>query len=205
MISVKEKVIITIGRQYASGGREIGKKLSERLGIKYYDKEMLTKAAKDSGISEEIFDTFDEKKTTSLLYTLSMGGYGLTSDDAKPLALKVYLAQFDAIKNIAKEGSAVIVGRCADYILKDNANLFSIFVSADKEDRTERTVKEFSITHSKAKSIINKYDKARESYYNYHTDNKWGEASTYDLCINTSKISIDDAVDLICDYIEKRK
>lgn len=194
--------IITIGRQYGSGGREVGIRLAQKLNAEFYDKELLTQAAQDSGISCKIFENFDEKKANSLMYSLSMGNYSFTGDTSKPLALRVYLAQFDSIKKIAKsENNAVIVGRCSDYILKDCKNLVSIFITADSNDRIETIAEREKLTPAQAKSVMTKMDKNRESYYNYHTEYKWGVADTYDLCINTSKSGIDGAVDLILNYI----
>ena len=197
-----EKKIITIGRQFGSGGKQIGEALAEKMNIPFYDKELLKEAAKNSGICEEIFDSFDEKPTNSFLYSLVMDPYslGFGSSTELPLNHKVFLAAFDTIKNLAeKDGSCVFVGRCADYALRDLDNVVNIFLYADMDDRTARIAKKYNISESKAKDMIKKEDKARASYYNYYTSKRWGEMKGYDICINTSKYGIDKTIDLLYD------
>ena len=197
--------VYTIGREFGSMGLVIGQKLAERLGIKYYDKELLQRAAKESGFCEEIFENHDERPSNSFLYSLVMdtysaGNYGATPFLDMPLNHKVFLAQFDTIKNIAEKESCVIVGRCADYALSNNPDVINVFVRADLEDRIKIVSKRLDITENKAKDLILKNDKQRASYYNYYTSKRWGDAASYDLTINTSKIAVDDAVDLILDF-----
>ena len=197
--------IYTIGREFGSMGKLVGEKLAERLGIKCYDKELLQKAAKESGFCEEIFVNHDEKPTNSFLYSLVMdtyssGSYSTAPFLDMPLNHKVFLAQFDTIKKIAENESCVIVGRCADYALANHPDVINVFVRADLEDRVKIISKRLDLTENKAKDMIIKNDKQRASYYNYYTSKKWGETSSYDLTINTSKISVDDAVDLILDF-----
>lgn len=197
--------VYTIGREFGSMGLHVGKKLAERLGIKYYDKELLQQAAKDSGFCEEIFENHDEKPTSSFLYSLVMdtysaGNYVATPFLDMPLNHKIFLAQFDTIKKIAENESCVIVGRCADYALANHPDVLNIFVRADLEDRIKIISKRMDLTENKAKDLILKNDKQRASYYNYYTSKKWGDTSSYDLMINTSKISVDNAVDLILDF-----
>lgn len=192
--------IITIGRQFGSGGKEIGKTLSEKLGIPFFDKELLKHAAKESGICEEIFDSFDEKPTNSLLYTLVMDPYslGFGTTGELPLNHKVFLAAFDTIKNLASEhGSCIFVGRCADYALKDLHNVINVFIYANLEDRVKRISEKYNLSEAKAKDLIRKEDKSRASYYNYYTSKRWGDMKGYDLCINTSLFGIDKSVDLL--------
>lgn len=198
------KKIITIGRQFGSGGKQIGAALAEKMNIPFYDKELLKEAAKDSGICEEIFDSFDEKPTNSFLYSLVMDPYslGFGSSTELPLNHKVFLAAFDTIKNLAeKDGSCVFVGRCADYALRDLDNVVNVFIYADMDDRAARIAKKFNISESKAKDMIKKEDKARASYYNYYTSKRWGEMKGYDICINTSKYGIDKTIDLLYDIV----
>ena len=202
---MEDKVIITIGRQFGSGGKEIGAKLAEKLGIKCYDNELLAMAAKESGLCEEIFEIHDEKPTNSFLYSLvmdtySVGNYAVAPFLDMPLNHKVFLAQFDTIKNIAENESCVIVGRCADYALANNPDVINVFLRADLDDRIKIISKRMDMTENKAKDLILKTDKQRASYYNYYTSKKWGDTASYDLCINTSKISVDNAVDLILDF-----
>ena len=197
--------VYTIGREFGSMGLLVGQKLAERLGIKYYDKELLQQAAKDSGFCEEIFENHDEKPSNSFLYSLVMdtysaGNYAAAPFLDMPLNHKVFLAQFDTIKNIAEKESCVIVGRCADYALANNPDVINVFVRADLEDRIKIISKRLDLTENKAKDMILKNDKQRASYYNYYTSKKWGDTSSYDLTINTSKISVDNAVDLILDF-----
>ena len=205
----KTNTIITIGRQYGSAGREIGNIVADRLGIKLYDKEMLARAAKDSGICEEIFETHDEKPTNSFLYSLvmdtySMGYSGNTYTDM-PINHKVFLAQFDAIKNIADEGPCILVGRCADYALENYDNMVSVFIHADMESRIKRIAGKYDLTDAKAKDRIVKTDKKRASYYNYYTNKKWGDAASYELCLDSSKLGIEGTADAIISYINFRE
>ena len=202
------KTVITIGRQIGSGGREIGEKLAERFGIKCYDKELLTKAAKDSGLCEEVFENHDERPTSSFLYNLVMDtysfGYTNTTYVDMPVSHKVFLAQFDTIQKIASEGPCVIVGRCADYALQDFDNVLNLFIYAKLDDRVERIMKRFDDISSpeKAKEMIRKKDKQRKSYYDYYSSKRWGHVDTYDLAIDSSVLGIDGTVNLISQYIE---
>ena len=191
------KYVITIGREYGSGGRFIGKLLAEKLGIPFYDNELLIKAAEESGLSESVFKNYDEKRDGVFTSGLGIYSYDLT------LGQKVFLAQFDSIKKIAAEESCVIVGRCADYVLKDHPNLISIFITAPMSDKIKRAVDYYGVNPNKAQSIIHKTDKKRKSYYNFYTDKDWGKASNYDLCIN-SKIGVDECVDAIISYVKAR-
>lgn len=200
--------VITIGRQYGSGGREIGEKLATHYNIKFYDKDLLKRAARESGICPELFENNDEKPTSSFLYNLITDTYsfGYSSPYVEmPLSHKVFLAQFDTIKKIAQEGPCVIVGRCADYALSDFENCLSIFIYAPIEDRMERVSTKFPDVNdpSKIKDIIIKTDKSRANYYNYYSSKKWGRADSYDLCVNSSKLGIDGTADFISYFIDK--
>lgn len=189
--------IITIGRQFGSGGREIGKKLSAKLGIPYYDKEILTEASKKSGYSEKLFEKHDEKPTSSFLYALAMGVNSMGQAYQKPLLLEMYLAQFDAIRKLADEGPGIFIGRCSDYILNDRDDVFNVFIHADMKTRIERVCESNDVSAKAAEIMCLKGDKDRASYYDYYSDNKWGDGRHYDLCINTSKVPIDKAVEII--------
>lgn len=202
---MKTNTIITIGRQYGSAGREIGYKIAEDFGIKLYDKEMLARAAKESGICEEIFETHDEKPTNSFLYSLvmdtySMGYAGNTYNDM-PINHKVFLAQFDTIKKIADEGPCILVGRCADYALENYDNMVSVFIHADMDARISRISRIYDLPANKAKDRIIKADKKRASYYNYYTNKRWGDADSYELCLNSSKLGIEGTAKAIEQYI----
>ena len=206
---MKTNTIITIGREYGSAGREIGYKVADELGIKLYDKEMLARAAKESGICEEIFQSHDEKPTNSFLYSLvmdtySMGYSGNTYTDM-PINHKVFLAQFDAIKKIADEGPCILVGRCADYALESYPNVVSVFIHADLQSRIRRIARLYDLTDAKAKDVIVKTDKKRASYYNYYTNKKWSDAESYELCLTSSELGIEGTAQAIIDYVNLKE
>ena len=207
MIMSKTNMIITIGRQFGSGGREIGIKLAKDLEIGFYDKEMLERASKDSGICKELFETHDEKPTSSFLYSLVMDtysmGYSSSTYTDMPLNHKVFLAQFEAIKKIAEEGPCVLVGRCADYALESYDNVLNVFIHADLESRIRRVARDTDSTDAKAKDLIIKQDKKRASYYNYYTNKKWGDVESYDLSLNSAKLGIDGTVEAIKDVLAR--
>ena len=199
--------IYTIGREFGSGGKQVGEKLAERLGIKLYDKELLQQAAKDSGFCEEIFENHDEKPTNSFLYSLVMDTYSVSGYSAAPfldmpLNHKVFLAQFETIKKIAEQESCVIVGRCADYALAENPDCINVFIHADMDFRIRNICKKLDVTDNKARDIINKTDKQRASYYNYYTSKTWGDAKSYNLSLDAGKIGIDNCVEMILKYRE---
>ena len=199
--------IYTIGREFGSGGREVGEKLAAKLGIKLYDKELLQQAAKDSGFCEEIFENHDEKPTNSFLYSLvmdtySVSGYSVAPFLDMPLNHKVFLAQFETIKKIAEKESCVIVGRCADYALSDNPNCINVFIHADLDVRIKNVSRNLNITENKARDIINKTDKQRASYYNYYTSKKWGDSKSYNLSLDAGKLGTDNCVEMILKFRE---
>lgn len=198
--------IITIGRQFGSAGREIGEKVAEYFGIKYYDKELLTRAAKESGFCQEMLENHDERPTNSFLYNLVMDtysfGYNASHFVDMPISHKVFLAQFDTIKKIAHEEPCVIVGRCADYALSDLKNCVHIFIYANEDAKIKRVMERYSLDAGKAKDMCIKKDKQRQSYYNYYSSKKWGRADSYDLCINSSVLGEEGTVKLIIQYVE---
>ena len=203
-----ERTVITIGREFGSGGHEIGSKLAERLGIKCYDTELLELAAKQRGLCEELFASQDEKPTNSFLYSLVMDTYSLGYTNSyvdMPINHKVFLAQFDAIKKLAEKESCVIVGRCADYALEDDPFAVSVFIKAGMDDRIKRIKRIYELNDSKAADLIQKTDKRRASYYNYYSSKKWGEAKSYDLCIDSGVVGIDGAIDMILKFIELKE
>lgn len=201
------KTIITIGRQFGTGGHQIGTELAKELGIPFYDKELLEKAAKDSGLCKDLFESQDERPTGSFLFSLVMDTYstnryptGLYSD--MPLNQKIFLAQFDAIKSIAENGPCVMIGRCADYALEFNPNCLSVFLRSDIKHRIRRVAQLYDLPDAKAKDKIIKADKARASYYNYYTNKKWGDIESYNLSIDTGLYGINGTIDLIKKAIE---
>ena len=204
----KTNMVITIGRQYGSGGREVGRRLASRLEIPYYDKEILSEASKDSGICEELFEDHDEKPTRSFLYSLVTGvqthGNPSTMYMDMPLNHRIFLAQFDTIRRLAGNGPCVVVGRCADYVLRDEKNVVNVFLKADMEHRVERAI-ERGAEPSRAQDIVKRRDKERASYYNYYATTTWGDVNNYDLCLDTGKVGYDGAVDMIIAYVALRE
>lgn len=197
--------IITIGREYGSGGRVIGQEVAKYFGIKCYDKELLEHAANDSGICKELFENHDEKPTNSFLYSLVMDtysfGYSSSGFTDMPLNHKVFLAQFEAIKKLAGEGPCVMVGRCADYALADNPDCFSVFIHADMEARIRRICGKYAKTPKEAKEMISKTDKGRASYYNYYTNKRWGYAESYNLCLDSSRLGEEGTIKMIVNAV----
>lgn len=198
--------IITISRSFGSQGHEIGESIANKLNIKYYDKDLLKRASKESGLCPEVFENHDERPTSSFLYNLVMDtysfGYSSNTYVDMPIGHKVFLAQFDAIKKIADEGPCVIVGRCADYALQDYDNCINIFITADMKSRINHVMSQFSLTEDKAKDMITKNDKQRANYYNFYSNKKWGRAETYDLCVNSSKLGIEGTADYIINFVK---
>ena len=203
-----DKYVITIGREYGSAGRQIGMQLADEFGIKCYDKELLARAAQDSGMAEELFHNHDEKPTNSFLYSLVMDtysmGYSTSSFVDIPLNQKVFMAQYDSIKKLAQEENCIIVGRCADYALKDDPGLISIFIKANMNAKIKRIMRIYDYTESKARDTFIKTDKKRASYYNFYSNKKWADSRSYDLCIDSSELGIDNTVKFLKSYIETR-
>ncbi|MBQ2944611.1 MAG: cytidylate kinase-like family protein [Ruminococcus sp.] len=203
---MERKYIITIARQFGSGGREIGKALADSLGIPCYDKELISLAAKESGMDAEVFNNVDERATNSLLYSLSMGlysfGNSFSSNSDLPVNDRLYILQHQIIKKLADEGPCVIVGRCADYVLKDRDDTLSVFIHADMEYRKKRAIEIHGVAKNRAEQIVNKTDKVRANYYSFYSGQKWGYAQNYDLCLDSSKLSTDKIVKIIKAYME---
>ena len=197
--------IITIGRQFGSAGRHIGEELAGKLGIPFYNEELITKAAQKSGMAQHVLTEADETATNSLLYTLAMGSSfwggnaGVAFD--MPLNDKLFVTQSDIIKEEAEKGPAVFIGRCADYVLREHPNTIKLFIYAPLEFRMQHIAELKGITPEKAKDLIIKTDKRRANYYSYYTGDKWGKAEKYDLVISTERIGVDGAAKLIEDYI----
>lgn len=203
----EKKIIINIGRQLGSGGREIARLLANDLGYKFYDKELLNLAAKESGFSEKVFEKNDEQKgfLRSLLcmHAPHIGDNSFYKSDFSQESL--FLFQSDAIKKAATDGACVFVGRCADYVLREYDNVINIFITADMKQRIERVIKIHNCDDVMACKIINSQENERASYYNYYTGQKWGYAENYDLCINSSILGIEGTVTFIRDFIKSRQ
>lgn len=200
--------IITVGRQFGSAGREIAEKVADHYGIKCYDKDLIARVAQESGFCQEMVQQHDERPTNSFLYNLVMDtysfGYNASSFVDMPISQKVFLAQFDTIKKVAAEGPCVIVGRCADYALSDFHNVMNIFIHADEEFKIKQIMHRFSdiTTEQKARDMMIKKDKQRQSYYNYYSSKKWGRADSYDLSVNTALLGVDGTINLLIQAIE---
>ena len=198
--------IITIARQYGSGGREIGEKTAELLGIKQYDRELITMAAQKGNLDEEAVIHADEKATNSLLYTLAMGSniYGIASTFgySMPINDRLFALQSNVIRELSNTESCIFIGRCADYVLRENKNAIKLFIYAPIEDRKIRVAERHpDLKEGEILSTINKIDKRRSSYYNYYTGNKWGKYDNYDFAINSSKLGVDGTARLIADIV----
>jgi cytidylate kinase len=198
---MSENLIITIGREFGSGGREIARKVAEKLGIKMYDKELISMIAKSSGMSEDVLHEVDETAVNSFLYALSSGAFSGTpmvsaGVSSLPITDKAFINCSNIIKEIAEKESCVIVGRCAESVLKGRVNLLTVFVHADTEQRIDRICEHENISRDAAASVIKRADKKRAAYHNYYSDTRWGARSAYDLCIN-SRIGTEAAAEMI--------
>ncbi len=206
---MKNPLIITIGREYGSGGRQIGKALAERLGISYYDKEIITLAAKKSGLAEEFIAGNEQRVRSGLMHNFSAtASYhtGFFSNQYLPLSENIFIAQAQAIRDIAAKESAVIVGRCADYILEGRENTINVFIHAPMETRVKRIMELHGVDEATAIKEINRSDKERGNHYFRYTDMKWGKAQNYHVCINSALMGVDKTVEMLADLaqIEER-
>lgn len=205
-MNFNDKYTITIGRQFGSGGRIIGQTLARELGIEYYDKALLVEAAKHAGMNMELFERYDEKAPSffSGVMSLNMGysSYSLFQGNSSINDDILYRTQSDVIRALADRSSCVIVGRSADYILRNRKNVINIFIHASIEDRIRRIIERGDAsTPEQARQLAEKNNKLRAAFYNFYTDKRWGHVSSYDLTIDSSKIPIDDIVRLIKQYI----
>ena len=205
-----KKTIITIARQYGSGGREIGERVAALLGIKNYDKEFVTMAAeKEGALTVDALHQVDERATNSLLYTLAMGSNVFPTahvSPALPLNDRLFALQSSIIRSLAEgEESCVMIGRCADYVLRDDPNRLSVFIYADLDVRRRRVAERHNISESEAISVINKTDRRRASYYNFYTGGKWGKYDNYHVAINSAVLGIEGTAQLIADLVRRRE
>lgn len=207
--SMDNKIILTIGRQFGSGGREIGQRLARELGIGYYDKELIAVAARESGLCEDVFERADERASSGLSYAFTMGYSSFIGGMFTPYndVLSndgLFKIQSDAIRKLAETESCVLVGRCADYILRDHPACLSFFIHSSVESRVQKTVERMGVSVEEAKVLMEKTDKSRAAYYNYYTNKTWGMASSYDFSINVSVLGIDETVAFMKNFIERR-
>ena len=201
---MEKNVIITISRQFGSNGREIARKLAEYLDISYYNKEILERIAVNMGVCADFFK--DQNQDANGLFTIeSKGLLGLRNITELSVNSQIYDMASDFIQKISQREDAVIVGRCADYALEDNPYAVSVFIKASLDERVQRIKRIYELNDSKAADLIQKTDKRRASYYNYYSSKKWGEAKSYNLCIDSGLVGIDGAIDMILKFIELKE
>ena len=197
--------VVTISRQYASGGREVAEKLAHEYGIPFYDRALIAKAAKESGFAEAAFDNVEMKATNSLLYSIAMGmnAYGSPDLGYTHLSLddRIYIAQSDIIRKVADEGPCIIVGRCADYVLRERKDVVNIFIWSSIPFRIKRAIERDGVEEDKAEETIVRMDKRRANYYNYHAIEKWGVVTNYHLSIQNDFRGVDKTVEVIKQFI----
>lgn len=208
-MSDKAKTIIAIGRQFGSGGHEIGTRLAEMLDIPFYDKELLSMAAQNSGMDQTLFEDVDENATNSMLYSLSMGTYtppnGFAAFREESITDRIFNVQCETVRSLAEKGSCVMIGRCCDYILRDNPDCVKVFIHAPMEYREERIMRINNLSRDKASALIKKTDKRRAAYYTYYTGWKWGLAETTQLSIDSTALGIDGSAKLIKEFVELKE
>ena len=200
------KKLVTISREYGSGGRIIGRLVAEKLGVPFYDKEIIDMAVEQSGMSRDLVESAELRAKSSFSYSLSSAmnfGDGIMTE---PVSVneKLFITQFHVITNIGESGEGVIVGRCADYVLKDLPGVTNVFIHAETDDRIRRCIEKYGIDPDEAKETVRTYDKARANNYNYNTCQKWGDYRNYNLSLNSSYMSEEELANLIVDYINKR-
>ena len=206
----KNPLIITIGREYGSGGRQIGKAVAERMGIAFYDKEIINLAAEKSGLSPEFITHNEQRVRSSLMQNLAASAAyssGFFAGTYLPLSESIFISQAQVIRDIAARESAVIVGRCADYILAGRPNTINVFIHAPLEARVERIMRVYGVDEAAARKTITTSDKERGNHYFRYTDMKWGKAQNYDVCINSHLMGIEKTAEMIVDLagIEERE
>lgn len=208
-MSENAKTIIAIGRQFGSGGHEIGTRLAEMLGIPFYDRELLSLAAQDSGMDPALFEEVDENATNSMLYSLAMGTYtppnGFAAFREESITDRLFNQQCKTVRSLAEQGGCVMIGRCCDYILRDNPNCVKVFIHAPVEFREERIMRIHNLPRDKAKTLIKKTDKRRAAYYTYYTGWKWGMAETNQISIDSSALGIAGTANLIKQFVELKE
>ena len=204
---MKQNLIVTIGRQYGSGGRDIGMKLAKKLGVPYYDKELIGLVASKNDLSVDVLKQIDEVGPSRFAYTplyprISFAT-GLHSIYNMPITDRVFVEQLNVIRELAEKSSCVIVGRCADYVLRENPNCINVFIHADMAFRAARKKDlEKEIKEKTIEDYIRKIDKSRAKYYNFYTTKKWGESTSYHISLSSSAIGIDAAADLLYDFVK---
>ena len=205
-----KKFVFAISREFGSGGRLIGEKLALRLGIPFYDRAIIDMASEKSGLSADFIEKSEERASNSFLYNLASYVYGhadmdrptYTSQYEMPVNDKAFFSQASTITDLAKRGNCVIVGRCADYVLRDDPSCIKVFIYADVEDRRKMLISAYDVPAEEAASRLTKLDKGRAYYYKHYTGETWGQVRSHDLCINSSVCGINGAVDVIIEYLK---
>ncbi|MCI8383293.1 MAG: cytidylate kinase-like family protein [Clostridia bacterium] len=193
---MKQQIVITISREYGSGGRYIGRLIADKLGIKFYDKDFVIKLAKETGLSEEYIENHEQKRTN--LAGLNNGYYvGLDNSD------ELFIKESELIQKVAKKESCVIIGRCADFILKDQKNVIKVFVYANQENKIKRAVEFYGLNQTKAEKEIKRIDKLRANHYKHYTEKEWNNHKNYDICINSGTLGVEKSAELICELVQK--
>lgn len=202
---MNNNLIISVGRQLGSGGRKVAKMLADEFGCKFYDREVLNLAAKESGFSEEFFEQNDERKGfleqifhmhVPFISDSSFYDNGLSQEN-------LFRLQSEAIRKAAEESPCVFVGRCADYVLRDHKNIVTVFITADLDDRIANVQRLNNCSPEEARKIISNKEESRSSYYNYYTGKTWGSSASYDLCLNSSRLGLEGTKQFIADFIRK--
>lgn len=205
-----DRFIINIGRQLGSGGKTVGEIIARRLGIRLYDKELINLAARESGLCPECFEKADEREAKGMFATLigyfraPFTGYEGGNTNNILANESLFRIQSDVIRDIASRESAIFVGRCADYILRENPRCVNVFISADEADRIARLCKRHNCSEEEARALMERVDSQRASYYNYYSLRTWGVAATYHLCVNSSKLGEEQTADFILDFAERK-
>ncbi|MDR1593433.1 MAG: cytidylate kinase-like family protein [Prevotellaceae bacterium] len=204
---MNNNIIISIGRQFGSGGGEVGKKLANKLNIAYYDRELLAIAAQESGLCPEVFEKADERESSGLSHALSLGfsplGMYIPCDDILSNE-KLFLLQSETVRNLAEKESCVIIGRCSDYILRNHPGCLSFFIHNTLNNRVKHIAERENVSEARAKELIAKIDKSRAAYYNYYTNKQWGVASSYNFSIDVSVLGTDGTVAFLNDLIIRK-
>lgn len=204
---MSKNIIVTIARQFGSGGREVGELVAKHLNMEYHDKSLISLAAEKSGLSPEILHNTDEKATPSFLYSIAMGAVGMVPFSHgmpydTPINDRLFVLQSGIIEELAKNSSCVFIGRCADFVLRDYDNVIRVFIYADIEKRAQTIAERNNVELGEAKNLAAKLDKKRANYYGYYTSRKWGRSENYDIMIDTTKIGTEGAARIIEEYVK---
>lgn len=202
---VESRTVITISRQYGSGGREIGAKVAQALGVPCYDKELIDRAVKESGIAEEFFEQSSEKIKNPVSFLFSFNAGGNNSEECLPVSDRVFLTQSKIIKDAAAEGGCVIIGHCADYVLEEHTDVINIFIHGNLDTRIKRVAARNNLDATQAAARVKRTDKERATHYQHYTDRKWGRVENYDLSISSSTLGVEGTAAVILDYIKRRE